>query len=451
MGIQAAFREFAMIDAGKVRDTLGRYQLADGLPIVLDLEKSHGVWLHDSVTDEDYLDAFTCFASWPVGWNHPLMAEKAFQRELLRAASSNPSNSDLYTREMAEFVEAFATHVTPEGFPHHFWISGGALAVENALKTAFDWKARKLGRTGLAENVDDLVILHFKDAFHGRSGYTMSLTNTDPAKIGLFPKFRWPRVSNPSIRLDLDGKIANDVEAAEAETCREIEEAFAQHPDRIAGILIEPMQGEGGDHHFRTEFFQKLRDYADEGEALLLYDEVQTGFFGSGKAWFWQHHGVAPDVASFGKKSQVCGIYASGRVDEVEDNVFRLSSRINSTWGGSLVDMVRCRRFIEIVRDEKLAENVAARGAELIDGLRSIARASGGIDNVRGLGSLVAFDLPDSGERGRLVNAMYDNRLLALPCGKVSIRFRLPMVIASSEVDAILERVEESLRARTKA
>ncbi|MHC4931557.1 MAG: L-lysine 6-transaminase [Planctomycetota bacterium] len=439
------------MDASKVRDTLGRHQLADGLPIILDLEKSKGVWLHDSVTDEDYLDAFTCFASWPVGWNHPRMAEKAFQRELLRAAANKPSNSDLYTREMAEFVETFATHVTPEGFPHHFWISGGALAVENALKTAFDWKARKLGRTDLDENVEDLVILHFKDAFHGRSGYTMSVTNTDPAKIGLFPKFRWPRVSNPSIRLDLEGKISNDVEAAEVETCREIEEAFAQHPDRIAGILIEPMQGEGGDHHFRTEFLQKLRDYADEREALLLYDEVQTGFFGSGKAWLWQHHGVAPDVASFGKKTQVCGIYASGRVDEVENNVFRLSSRINSTWGGNLVDMVRCRRFIEIVRDEKLAENIAARGAELIDGLRSIARASGAIDNVRGLGSLVAFDLPDGGERDRLVNAMYDNRLLALPCGRVSIRFRLPLVIAPSEIQVILEKVEESLRAHARA
>ena len=295
------------------------------------------------------------------------------------------------------------------------------------------------------------MILHFKDAFHGRSGYTMSLTNTDPAKIGLFPKFPWPRVSSPFLRFDLDGNVEGDIESAEAETCREIEEAFARHPDRIAGIIIEPMQGEGGDHHFRPEFLRKLRTYADEREALLLYDEVQTGFFGSGRPWLWQHLGVAPDVVAFGKKTQVCGIYAGDRVDEVKDNVFRLSSRINSTWGGNLVDMVRCHRFIDIVREEKLAENIAARGAELIVGLRALARDSGAFDNVRGVGSLIAFDLPGTADRDRLVRAMYKSRLLALPCGAVSIRFRLPLVIDASEVSAILERVEASIRARSSA
>ena len=311
-----------MTDPQKVHEILKRHQLADGLPMVFDLDRSRGAWLHDARTGEDYLDFFTCFASWPIGYNHPAFCDAQFLADMQRASLNNPSNSDLYTTLMADFVEAFATRVTPPEYPHHFWVSGGALAVENAIKAAFDWKARKIGVDKITDDGASLVVLHFKAAFHGRSGYTMSLTNTLPVKTALYPKFAWPRVHNPAIEFDLDGEIANDIEAEEARSVREIEAAFGQYKGKIAAILIEPMQGEGGDNHFRPEFLKKLRQFADENEALLIFDEVQTGFFGSGKPWMWQHHGVAPDIVAFGKKTQVCGIYANRRVDEVKDNVF---------------------------------------------------------------------------------------------------------------------------------
>lgn len=434
-----------MIHADQVHATLSRFQMADGYSMVFDLERSHGSYLVDAVTGKEYLDAFTCFASWPIGYNHPKMADAAFRTELLRAASVNPSNSDLYTREMAGFVEAFGTRVTPPGFPHHFWITGGALAVENTLKVAFDWKARRLGRTSLTADVNDLVILHFKQAFHGRSGYTMSLTNTVPDKIGLFPKFPWPRVHNPAIVFDLDGGIANDVAAEEAQSHAEIEAAFKAHKGKVAAILLEPMQGEGGDNHFRTEFLARLRRYADEEDALLIFDEVQTGFFGSGRAWYWQHHGVVPDVVAFGKKTQVCGLYAGPRIDEVPDNVFQLQSRINSTWGGNLTDMVRARRIIEIVHEEALPANVAQQGARLVRGLRELARRRGGISNVRGIGSLCAFTLPGTAERDAMIKSLFENQLMALKSGPSSIRFRLPLTVSAREIDLMVERVGAAL------
>jgi L-lysine 6-transaminase len=434
-----------MILPGRVHEVLKRHMLADGLPIVFDLEASKGAWLRDAVSGQDYLDFFTCFASWPVGYNHPALFEERFLRDLRAASVNNPSNADLYTALMAEFVEAFATQVTPGGFPHHFWVSGGALAVENALKTAFDWKARKIGIEKLGDDGASLAVLHFKSAFHGRSGYTLSLTNTAPAKTALFPKFPWPRVHNPAIEFDLDGRIANDVAAEEERSAREIEAAFARHGDRIAAIVIEPMQGEGGDNYFRAEFLARLRRFADEREALLVFDEVQTGFYGSGRAWMWQHHGVAPDVVAFGKKTQVCGFYASARVDEVEDNVFRVPSRINSTWGGNLADMVRCRKFIEIIRTDELAENVARQGARFVEGLRRIARERGGISNVRGIGSLAAFTLESPEARKRTLDALREKRLLALASGERAVRFRLPLVVTESDVDAALERVSDAL------
>ncbi len=437
--------------AHQVHEVLKRHQLADGFPFVFDLERSQGPWLVDARDGTKYLDMFTCFASWPIGYNHPRMAEPEFRRELMLAAANNPANSDLYTESMARFVEAFATRVTPAGFKHHFWISGGALAVENAMKVAFDWKAGKLGRRSFDDDCNDLVVLHLRQAFHGRSGYTISVTNTDPTKIGLFPKFAWPRVHNPAIEFDLDGNIANDIEASEARAEREIEAAFKKHPRKIACILLEPMQGEGGDNHFRPEFLQRLRRFADEEEALLVFDEVQTGFFGSGTPWLWQRLGVRPDVVAFGKKTQVCGLYAGPRVDEVTDNVFTKVSRINSTWGGNLTDMVRCRQFIDIILGEKLHENVAVQGDRFLAGLRRIARSRGAFTNVRGFGSLLAFTLESPAARDELLAKLRQNNVLALKSGAQAIRFRMSFVIDASEVDWTLDRIEGCLPANVQA
>ncbi|MBK7877081.1 MAG: L-lysine 6-transaminase [Planctomycetes bacterium] len=437
-----------MIDPNDVHATLKRHQLADGYPFVLDLDRSRGPWLCDARTGTDYLDFFTCFASWPIGYNHPRMAEPAFLANLTKAAANNPSNSDLYTQLQAEFVEAFATRVTPASHPYHFWISGGALAVENAMKVAFDWKAQK---ERVTDDGASLVVLHFRQAFHGRSGYTLSVTNTKTDKVALFPKFDWPRVHNPAIEYDADGGIANDVALEEARSCREIEAAFKQYKGRIACILIEPMQSEGGDNHFRGEFLKRLRQYADENQALLVFDEVQTGFFGSGKPWLWQHLGVEPDVVAFGKKTQICGLYANKRVDDVPENVFHKPSRINSTWGGSLTDMVRAKQFIEIILGDKLHENVAKQGAYLLQRLRALAKERGEIANVRGVGSLIAFTLKDAATRDAWLKRMREEKLLGIQSGDRSIRFRLPFVVQKAEIDLALTKIETCLPARVRA
>lgn len=437
-----------MIDPKHVHETLKRHQLADGYPFVLDLDRSRGPWLHDARTGTDYLDFFTCFASWPIGYNHPRMAEPQFLADLTKAAANNPSNSDLYTQLQAEFVEAFATRVTPPSHPYHFWISGGALAVENAMKVAFDWKAQK---EKVTDDGASLVVLHFRQAFHGRSGYTLSVTNTKTDKVALFPKFDWPRVHNPAIEYDADGGIANDVALEEARACREIEAAFKQYKGRIACILIEPMQSEGGDNHFRGEFLKRLRQYADENQALLVFDEVQTGFFGSGKPWLWQHLGVEPDVVAFGKKTQICGLYANKRVDDVPENVFHKPSRINSTWGGSLTDMVRSKQFIEIILGDKLHENVARQGAYLVQGLRRLAKERGELSNVRGVGSLIAFTLKDQATRDAWIKRMREEKLLGIQSGDRSIRFRLPFVVQNAEIDLALQKLESCMPAKVRA
>ena len=429
-----------------VHETLKKYQLVDGFDVVFDMEKSQGVWLHDSVTQEKYLDCFTCFASWPIGYNHPMMTEPEFFNKISKVSINNPVNSDLYTREMAEFVEMFATYASPDGFNNHFWVAGGALAIENALKTAFDWKARKLGRK-IGDTCEDLVIIHLREAFHGRSGYTMSLTNTDPVKTGLFPKFDWPRIHNPCIEYDLDGNVSNDIAASESQSKKDLDAAFSKHGDRVAGIIVEPMQGEGGDNHFRSEFLQMLRDYSDNHDCLLIFDEIQTGVGITGKMWAHQNfNGVIPDIISFGKKTQCCGIFVGERIDEVDENVFNISSRLNSTWGGNLADMVRFSLYLEIIEEEGLVEKAAESGKYLLKNLEDLQNEySHLVSNSRGRGLFCAFDLPDGISRDKMANYIMDEGAIVLGSGVKSIRFRPHLNISRDEIDLGVDMIRKAL------
>jgi len=420
------------IPPDRVHETLRRHLLADGYPIVVDLEHSRKSWVRDRITGQDYLDFFSFFASNPIGFNHPSMLGDDIQQRLARVATTKVSNSDYYTVYMAEFVDMLEKTAAPPEFPHYFFIDGGALAVENAMKAAFDWKAKKnraAGRAAVGSQV-----LHLERAFHGRSGYTLSVTNTDPVKTDHFPKFDWPRIPSPALRFPLDQHL-DAVVALEQSAVKAAERAFQERGHEIAAILVEPIQGEGGDNHFRPEFFAQLRRLADEHEALLIYDEVQTGLGLTGRWWAYQHHGVLPDIICFAKKMQVGGIFVSRRIDEVPNNVFNQSSRINSTWGASLVDMVRCTKILEIIVNEGLLDNAAARGRELLRGLEALGDEYPDlVSNARGSGLMCSVDLPSTEIRNRILRACFEDRMIVLPCGPRSVRFRPTLTVTAEAI-----------------
>ncbi len=433
------------VPPSKVMRSLSKHILVDGFHLVIDLERSKGVWMRDAETGKKYLDTYSYFSTLPIGHNHPKMSDREFLRELKAAAKENPANSDVYTEEYARFVNTFAKNALPPYMRYTFFISGGALAVENALKTAMDWKVRKNLGKGMKKERGSKVI-HFREAFHGRSGYTLSLTNTSETKVKYFPKFRWPRITNPKLRFPVTQEVFEEVENKEKEAYGQIYSAIHRHRDDIACLLIEPIQGEGGDNHFRPEFLQGLERICRENEIMFVLDEVQTGFGTTGKMWAFEHFGIKPDLIAFGKKSQVCGIMSSRRVDEVRDNVFHESSRINSTWGGNLVDMVRSRRYLEIMKEEKLVRNAHFMGRYFLERLTELKGRQDDISNVRGRGLFIAFDLPNQKVRDRLRMRCWRNGLAVLACGDRSIRFRPPLIIKQEEVDEVIRRLDKSFR-----
>jgi L-lysine 6-transaminase len=428
---------------GQVHETIAAHMLADGFDLVLDLEASVGSMLVDARDGSQYLDLFTFFASSALGMNHPgIVRDVDFLLELTNVAVNKPSNSDIYTVPMARFVDTFARVLGDPALPHLFFVDGGALAVENALKVAFDWKSRWNETHGLDPALGTKV-LHLEMAFHGRSGYTMSLTNTDPNKVARFPKFDWPRIPAPSV----NGSA--DVESDERAALAAARAAFEQHRHDIACFIMEPIQGEGGDNHFRPQFLQAMQALCREFDALFVLDEVQTGVGMTGTAWAYQQLGVQPDVVAFGKKAQVCGVMAGGRVDEVPDNVFAVSSRINSTWGGNLTDMVRARRILEVIESDALIERAAELGTYLLGRLQELAAAHPVITEVRGRGLMCAFTLDSAQLRDEVVRRLReDEHVLVLGSGTSSLRVRPALTVSRDCLEegiAALDRVLTAL------
>jgi L-lysine 6-transaminase len=413
-----------------VHETLKKHILADGFPHVVDLHESHGSWLVDANTGNKYLDCYSMHASQPIGWNYPKFNEH--KDKLTEVVFHNVSNSDLYSEPYAEFVKTFVK-TTPD-FNNYFFVSGGTLGVENALKAAFDWKAQKLGWDDYHDDHDvenQLDVIHLNEAFHGRSGYTLSLTNTGLTKTKWFPKFKWTRILNPKIMKGTDIKALEAISLYQAEG--------ALRSNKVAAIILETIQCEGGDNHFRPEYFQALRDLANRYEAMLILDEVQTGLGLTGKMWAYQHFGIIPDMICFGKKTQVCGFCATNRINEVPNNVFKVSGRINSTWGGNLVDMVRASIYLKIIEEDNLIENAKEVGVYF---LRKLSKLP--LKNVRGRGLMIAFDLNDTTSRNEFLTKL-NEKIFCLKCGEKSIRFRPHLTFSKEDADFAVNYIKTIL------
>ena len=432
------------INPKNVRSILAKNVLADGFEPIIDLENSKGSWIVDHRNGDKYLDMFSMYASGSVGYNHPYIIEN--KNKLGDIAINKTTLSDMYNIHYAEFLDTFNRLAIPKYLNNAFFIDGGALAVENALKTAFDWKKRKNIEKGV--DVEGDKVIYFNQAFHGRSGYTLTLTNTsDPRKTMYYPKFPWFKVNNPKLRFPINKDNLIEVANDEKKVIDNINDILKNNKDDVSAIIIEPIQGEGGDNHFRDEFMVSLREICDKNDILLIFDEVQTGIAITGKMWAHENFSIKPDMISFGKKTQVCGFLAGDRVHDVDNNVFKESSRINSTFGGNLVDMYRFKLILEIIENEKLIDNALNIGKYLLNHLVDLSNEFPGfLTNPRGKGLFCAFDLPSQNERDKLISCLFEKKLLILGSGDNSIRYRPHLNVTKEDIDISIEMICKTIK-----
>jgi 4-aminobutyrate aminotransferase/(S)-3-amino-2-methylpropionate transaminase len=350
-------------------------------------------------------------------------------------------------QEMPGLVGKFTDLYRPKGLD--FLYSGstcGSTAVENAMKATFIKYSRyhmnqtydkdlmlKSALYSFEPGCPSLDILSFKSGFHGRTLKTLELCSSKAEhKLYLALKNK-PFAPAPVLRYPLSENVKeNDLEI---ERClSETRDIIKNNRKPIAGMIIEPIQSEGGDRHMPAKFLKGIRKLAWDNQITFIVDEIQTGGGASGKMWAYEHSldiGNTPDIVVFGKKLQCTGYFTTW--DYIPDVTYKN----HSTWHGDIPRLHMAVEIGNIIREEQLLDRVKDTGEFILNGLRDLEKSTDIIHSSRGLGSLMAFDVrvpqPD------FVKAMLNHGINASGCGSQSVRLRPSLTLTRDEAAVFLD------------
>lgn len=378
--------------------------------IKVDLSKSHGSYLFDVNTNREVLDLFGMYSSVPIGYNHPIFHQVEFINEMFLHSTVKVSNCEMDSLEVEKFIEAFTLHPSMTEFSHFHFCCTGALAIEAAVKTAV---YRHPGS-----------IMTFTNNFHGINSYggILASKNGPAAKrlAGFFTNFGC-ELPNPN---------GNNTVTL-LERCSAYIKAGS-----ISAVLVEPIHCTAGDLIFNLEFLLELRKLCTEYCIPLIFDEIQTGFGGTGSMWYFEKIGINPDIVVFGKKTQVSGIM----VKKQFSNIFKEPGRLEVTWDGDVIDMIRCRAILQVYEKERILANVEKRGYLLEQGLVSCGLTC------RRVGLLIALDFDNRAERDHFVKRMWDiESTIMIPTGECCVRLRPNLAITEAEIHKFTARVARTM------
>jgi len=424
-------------------DELGRYVIAEPYPFVLDLERCEGMWL-TTVDEQRLFDWAGYYGSKLIGHNHPGLYEPGYVTRLVRAANNKVANPDFLTKECLDYYRMLV-RLAPEKMKNPklevYAVNSGAEAVENMLKyLVARFNAKRMEKQ---KPINQRRFIYFDKAFHGRTIFALGVTQTTDVVAtkdfhGLTSsgniKLPWPAYSSD----------ATDAEnrASMMRSLNQVESALDLMGDEIVGIILEPIQGAGGHRTALPEFFQGLSELAHRFDVYLSFDEVQTGLGATGKTWAIDHFDLPypPMSVASGKKFGCGVVYMYEPLLDV--------GVLDSTWGGTLADMVRVVREVEIVEEEGLVGLAAENGNRLAEGLRQLVRKHPFTHNVRGLGLYQGFSVDTPARKGDLIKYARENEeLLLLGAGSRSIRTRPNLSVTADDVDEFLRKVDRCLAA----
>jgi 4-aminobutyrate aminotransferase/(S)-3-amino-2-methylpropionate transaminase len=431
----------------------GVHQDARTVHFYQDARRSLGNYVVD-VDGNVLLDVYGHIACLSLGYNHPDLLAAARSGRFEWALGYRPALGIAPPTEWVELVEGPFADVAPHGLPRMMTVTSGTEAVENALKAAFIWKAkRRRGRAAWSADdlrevmknrqvgINDLKVVSFEGGFHGRTFGALSATRSKPIHKLDIPAFDWPVVPFPAHRFPRE-EFARENADAEARSLEWVREVFVREGGRVAGLIVEPIQGEGGDRHTSAGFFRELRTLCSAHEVAFVVDEVQTGVGATGRFWAhtWWDLTEPPDIVTWSKKFGLGGMHLREELFPAEPY------RLFNTFLG---DPLRAAQFgvvTEVLERDRLIEHTHQVGRHLLAGLESLCeRHPGRLSGARGLGTFAAVDLPDEATRDRVVHALRQAGVEAGGSGERSIRFRPALVFASRHVDELLDVLEHTV------
>jgi 4-aminobutyrate aminotransferase/(S)-3-amino-2-methylpropionate transaminase len=428
----------------------GRHQDARSMHLYQDAKRSLGNYLVDA-DGNTLLDLYGHIAALPLGYNHPALLDAWRSGRFDWCAGYRPALGVAPPVEWVDLVEHTLMRIAPKGHTRVFAVTSGAEAVENAIKAAFIARANRT-RGGAADDAEraaamlnhqtranGMKVLSFEGAFHGRSLGALSATRSKVVHKLDFPAFDWPVLPFPANRFPLEDH-AEENRALEADILARVEAVLATQD--VAALIIEPIQGEGGDRHASAAFFHGLRRLTLQYGTAFIVDEVQTGGGATGR--FWAHEAWAlpepPDLVTFSKKMQIGGYYSREAFYPAEPY------RIFNTWLGDPLRAAQLEVIVEVLERDGLLDVVQATGEHLRDGLRGLAaRHPGQVEAVRGLGTFCAFDCKDTATRDRLLTAVRALGLEMGGSGDRSVRFRPALILGPRHVDEAIELLARGL------
>ncbi len=448
----------------KTLEAMGRGEFDMQAPyraLIVDDTACRDVYLVD-LDGNVFLDLFANFALGALGYNHPRLTATA-ERPEFRAAVVNPTSTPFLTApQWLDYVQALEARFAPRWAKKVFCVDGGGEAVESALKAAFIVHGEHR-RAALGESVDplglpaevqdailnnrgnDAVVVSFSGAFHGRGLGPLSATHSKVIHKADLPCFAWPTVPFPA-KLFPEEKFAERNAQLEAECLAELYRVLSRYKGRVAAVLVEPVQSEGGDRHANPSFFQKVGELARDAGAAFILDEVQTGMGISGSLWAHEQLDLQepPDLLVFGKKMQLGGFFAG-----VKHNISQFG-RMYQTRNGDRAKGMLAMATLEAIVEDDLLTNVRETGSYFLKQLRALESDFPRlIDQVRGLGLLIAFDLPTAAARNAFNAQCLRRGVFVTYTGTRSVRLRPHLTTRPEHVDQAIEVFRDVLMAMT--
>jgi 4-aminobutyrate aminotransferase/(S)-3-amino-2-methylpropionate transaminase len=420
-----------------------RHQDARTIHYYQDARRSRGNYAVD-VDGNTLLDVYGHIACVPLGYNHKALVDAWTSERFAWLASFRPALGIAPPPEWVDLVEGPFMRCAPRGHECVMTVATGAEAVENALKAAFAWKARRRrGSAGWSpedwvsvmhnrqSGINELKVISFEGGFHGRTLGALSATRSKAIHKLDFPAFDWPVVPFPSNRFPLADHIDKN-RAAEARSLQMLEDTLRCEQGTVAAVIVEPIQGEGGDRHASAEFFRALRTLTTQYEAAFIVDEVQTGLGATGTFWAHEqwHLEEPPDIVTWSKKFQLGGLHL--RRDFMPAEPWRLFN----TFLGDPLRAAQAEVILDVVQRDQLVAHTRRTGEKLVSALASLtAQFPALFSEPRGAGTFAAIDVCDAASRDRLLHEARQRGLEAGGSGERSVRFRPALVYGARHVD----------------